>query len=167
MLLICFAEVSFWKREMPVLKLISVADASSPMRLAAKRWTSQAGGENPRVWSYQHQRLNTTTKYWVQNTNVKTRMRHFLIRWGPPHLGRFPLPHRSEGGAVHPRVGQQRVEQSLQQRPADPAGHLWGGRPQRPRSRTRWRWVHSQQATRRRQPFPNYGETRKYDIPQL
>ena len=84
-------------------------------------------------------------------------MRQCQCRWGPPHLGRFPLPHGSEGGAVHPRVGQQRVQQPLQQRPADPAGHLWGGRSQRSRPRARWRWIHSQQTAWRRQPFSNNG----------
>ena len=81
-------------------------------------------------------------------------------RWGPPHLGRLPLPNCSQGGALHPRVGQQRLQQP-QLRPPDPAGHVWSGRPQRSRSGTCWRWIHSQQAAWRRQPFTNNGKITK------
>ena len=53
----------FLESAMSVVKLISVADVRPQMRLAAKRWTSQAGEENRRVKIFYYKVPNSITHF--------------------------------------------------------------------------------------------------------
>ena len=132
------------------IKCCVVADVFvvSQMSSSAKKWTSQAGG-NPMV------RPIASKDIW--NSQLRQIRWWKYFRWGPPYIWWLPVPEWFEGGAlVVGECDQLDVEQPLV-RPADPAGHLRGRRPQRSWPGARWRWVHSQQASWRGQPFSNHG----------